>query len=173
MTRSATSEAADWQNHHIEGYARAAAEQGLDSYFKAPLISHVEGNLWQGGCINGVRLPNDFKHVISLYPWERYKLGPKTSRVEYKAYDAAGEVNEAFYDAIVDEALAAVKDGKTLIHCQAGLNRSGYVAARVLMDLGHTVDEAITLLRETRSPMVLCNKDLEAHLHEIYERSGT
>lgn len=162
---------ADWRNHKIEGYAAAAGRYGDPAaFFEAPLFTHVEGNLWQGGCIDGVRLPDDFDYVISLYPWEKYELGEMTERREFKQYDRAGTVDEDAYDEIVDIATSCVMHGKTLIHCQAGLNRSGYVAARVLMEGGRSPQEAIDLLRETRSPLVLCNKDLEQHLFEIATR---
>ena len=55
-------------------------------------------------------------------------------------------------------------DGPTLVHCQAGLNRSGLVAARALMLEGMSGSEAIALLREKRSSAVLCNPSFEEWL---------
>jgi hypothetical protein len=155
---------ADWQNHHIEGYARAAMEAGEDGHFSAPLISHVEGNLYVGGCINGVRLDDDFAHVVSLYKWERYALGPDTKRVEVEMYDAGeipdvGQLNE-----LADHVNTSLGEGKTLVHCQAGLNRSNLVAALALIKAGREPSDAIALLREKRSPVVLCNRAFEAWL---------
>jgi protein-tyrosine phosphatase len=60
-----------------------------------------------------------------------------------------------------------MEKGKTLVHCQAGLNRSGLVAAVALMKLGRTADEAIKLLRDSRSPMVLCNDTFVSQLHQL------
>lgn len=160
------SPAADWQSHHIEGYARAMQERGGGTgYFSAPLISHVRDNLWQGGCIDGVRLDDDFRYVVSLYPWERYLLGPETTRTEIEMYDA-GELPalECLNEAI-DAVIFGMKRGKTLVHCQAGLNRSGLVAALAMVNAwGMSGAEAIDLLRESRSPMVLCNEAFEAHV---------
>jgi hypothetical protein len=34
--------------------------KGLPSYFDTKLVSHVVGNLYQGGCQNGVTLGDDF-----------------------------------------------------------------------------------------------------------------
>jgi hypothetical protein len=56
------------------------------------------------------------------------------------------------------------KTGPCLVHCQAGLNRSSLVVARVLMLEGATADEAIGLLREKRSPACLCNPAFEEWL---------
>ena len=152
---------ADWTNHHIEGYARAAIERGQHGYFNAPLISHIQDNLWVGGCINGVKLPDDFKHVVSLYKWERYALGPNTQRHEYTMYDSADmETNEQIHQ-IADKVNECLADGKTLVHCQAGLNRSNLISGLALIKQGKAPGDAINLLREKRSPVVLCNEAFE------------
>lgn len=159
------SEIADWQNHHIEGYAVAARESGKDGRFSAPLISHIEDNLYVGGCINGVRLSDDFQTVVSLYKWERYILGPNTERAEFTMYDDPTTLPSEQLHEIADLAVAALdRGGKVLIHCQAGLNRSNLITALALMKRGRTATEAITLLREKRSPVVLCNQTFESWL---------
>jgi hypothetical protein len=155
---------ADWQNHHIEGYARAALEAGKDGYFNAPLISHVEGNLYVGGCIDRVRLDHDFMHVISLYKWERYELGPTTKRVEVEMYDASDLPDAEQIDQLAEHVVECVAEGKTLVHCQAGLNRSNLIAASALVKMGRSPEAAIALLRDKRSPVVLCNQAFEAWL---------
>ncbi len=50
-------------------------------------------------------------------------------------------------------------DEAVLVHCQAGLNRSGVVTALALMLNGDvaTADKAIALLRARRGEAVLCN----------------
>lgn len=152
----------DLTSHHIEGVAHVAPHLG---YFKVPLISEVIPGLWQGGCIHGVELPHDFDVVISLYPWEKYTLGPDTIRHEFKAYDSA-DVPDV--DVAVNAAVDAYTEGKkVLIHCQAGLNRSGLVAGLALMCLGYHAADAITQLRISRCEHVLCNKAFEDHLYEV------
>jgi protein-tyrosine phosphatase len=156
---------ADLMSEPISGIARAAVEAGGDGFFSVPLISEVLPGLWQGGCIDGTRLPDDFDLVVSLYPWQRYKVGPSTRVVEKEAYDAddVPDVEE-----LVELAYVAWKEKgwKVLIHCQAGLNRSGLVAAQVLMRDGYTAANAIALLREKRSSVVLCNRAFESWLLE-------
>lgn len=155
----------DLDSHHIEGIAIHGGVQ-----FAVPLISHIDGNLWTGGCIDGVRLPDDFDFVVSMYPWERYILGPKTSRVEIEMYDAS-DMPPA--DTLL-EAAEAVADllaqGKTLVHCQAGLNRSGLIAGMALVLTGRTPAEAVALLREKRCDAVLCNPVFERYLLEGWKR---
>lgn len=156
---------ADWQNHHIEGYARAAQERGQDGHFSAPLISHIEDNLYVGGCIDGVRLDDDWQTVVSLYKWERYALGPNTERFEVEMYDAGEVPDETQLHALAATVVASLaRGGKVLVHCQAGLNRSNLVTALALIKMGRTPADAIALLREKRSPVVLCNAAFESWL---------
>jgi hypothetical protein len=139
-------------------------EAGRDGHFSAPLISHIEGNLYVGGCINGVRLDDDFAHVVSLYKWERYELGPNTTRHEYEMYDASDVPDADLLGAIADDVNRYRSEGKTLVHCQAGLNRSNLVTALALIRGGMAPADAIALLREKRSPVVLCNAAFESWL---------
>lgn len=160
---------ADFESHHIEGYAREAMNAGRDyetAYFKVPLITHVEGNLWQGGCLDGVTLGEDFKYVFSLYPWEKYRLAPGTKRVELKLYDSADMAEVKVLEGTADAINEALKEGKTLVHCQAGLNRSALLAGLALVRQGREAREVIDLLREKRSPNVLCNQAFEKFLLE-------
>lgn len=151
----------DFTQHRIKGYVPHAAARGIDPELDVPLISHVEGNLWQGGCMNGVKLPSGFRYVISLYPWERYDLPEGCFRREVRMYDSLDQG----FDQVVDLAVQAaefVRKAPTLVHCQAGLNRSGLLAATILVKhLGKTPAEAISLLRSQRSPLVLCNEAFE------------
>jgi len=162
----------DMDKEYVHGFAAADPTQ---REFRAPLISQIHGDLWMGGCKDGVRLPDDFQSVISLYPWERYHLGPNTVRVEYKLRDI-GELPDV--DGLQEIATLILTSlsarGKTLVHCQAGLNRSGLVTALAIKQKGGftdlpigTMDEAIDLLRTRRSPMVLCNPVFEAYLRSL------
>lgn len=145
--------------------------------FDVPFISHIEGNLWQGGCKNGLHLPKFFKHLISLYPWERYKVeqGQLSTEIYIEMFDSLDQSMEQI-DALATIINECIKTGPTLVHCQAGLNRSSLLSARALMlkDLKisdqqnapyHlTADEAIKLLRDKRSPACLSNKAFERYL---------
>jgi protein-tyrosine phosphatase len=161
---STDSQYADLASHHIEGYARAAVEAGRPAAFSVPLVSHIRGNLWTGGCRHGVRLPDDFGYVISLYPSERYALGHHTRLFQHTLYDSADLPDPEELRGIAAEVNACVSLGKTLVHCQAGLNRSGLVAGLALVLDGMTPADAIALLRERRSPAVLCNETFETWL---------
>lgn len=132
--------------------------------FNVPYISQITDTLWTGGCTNGLVLPDHIEHVVSLYPWEAYSIRHEAkSMLAVRMYDsldqAMGQV-----DAIADWVNVCRADGPTLVHCQAGLNRSGLVAATALIRGGMVPVDAIALLRAKRSPAVLCNKAFVAWL---------
>ena len=145
--------------------------------FEVPYISHVAGNLWQGGCASDLVLPPDIVHVISLYPWEQYKLHDGViTHEQIRAYDSDDNsegLGGLSYDqiiAIAERVIECCETGPTLVHCQAGLNRSGLIASVVLVLSGvvETGAEAVALLREKRSSAVLCNKRFEAWIVERF-----
>lgn len=160
---------ADWGTHRIQGYAVAAMEAGRSAHFDAPLVSHIAGNLWMGGCIDGVRLPDDFRYVVSLYPWEKYALGPDTQRDEYELLDVGEMPDATLIHRVAEDVTRYAEQGKTLVHCQAGLNRSGLIAALAMVKGGWEPTSAITELRAKRSPVVLCNATFEQWLVGLAE----
>lgn len=153
----------DVESQHIEGFAREG-----DTPFSCPLISRIKGNLWQGGCRNGVNLGGRFKHVISLYPWERYNPGGELDTfIEVRLLDGPVVPDETQLFSLAKWINRSVKTGPTLVHCQAGLNRSGLLAGLSLVLGGMDADDAIALLRASRSPAVLCNKAFAGWLREV------
>lgn len=150
---------ADLASHHIEGFAYHG-----DTQFHVPLVSHITGNLWTGGCYNDVRLPDDFKFVVSLYQWERYAIGPDTVRFEIEMYDSTEDLDDVKILGLGRMVNGLLESGKTLVHCQAGLNRSSLIAGTALFLQGWSPSEAIDLLRQQRSDAVLCNPTFEAWL---------
>jgi protein-tyrosine phosphatase len=131
--------------------------------FDVPYISEIVPGFYQGGCEQGLLLPREIEHVVSLYKWEKYirHENVKTFR-EVTMYDSNDGPD---YDNIVELATLVNdcrKQGPTLVHCQAGLNRSGLVAATALVLDGIEPKIAIQRLRESRSPAVLCNKTFES-----------
>jgi protein-tyrosine phosphatase len=136
-----------------------------DLVFDAPYMSEVADNLWQGGCAEGLVLPPFIDHLLSLYPWEAYEVTHDlTSFREVRMYD---DVNQALEETVPELATwvnQCRQTGPTLVHCQAGLNRSGVVVAFALMLDGMSADEAIARVRERRSPAALCNPQFERWL---------
>lgn len=135
--------------------------------FDVPYISEVMGaeNLWQGGCKNFLVLPRGIVNLVSLYPWEQYEVEHDLiSRLEVRMYDSVNDTPSiAQVERIADWVNACRREGPTLVHCQAGLNRSGLVSAVALLrdGEGRTPEQVIEMLRSSRSPAVLCNPVFE------------
>lgn len=157
---NASSMNADFTTHHIEGIAREG-----NVPFSVPLISQVDGNLWQGGCINGVSLGGKFQHIISLYPWERYAAGcDLITDVSVRLYDSGDVPDSSQLYALAKLINICRGFGPTLVHCQAGLNRSGLLTGLALVLGGMNPADAIAKLRQSRCNAVLCNKAFETWL---------
>lgn len=60
---------------------------------------------------------------------------------------------------------ALVRAGRRVaVNCAAGLNRSGLVVGRALIELGYPPAEAIRLVRAARGPWALSNVEFARHL---------
>lgn len=129
-----------------------------------PFISHIKDNLYVGGVVRGMMLPREIEYIISMYVSESYMWHENVK--DFRFYEMRDSTNQSlsWIGEPVEVLLDFLSKGKTLIHCQAGLNRSGLVAALALCRLGMKPQEAIDLLRSKRSPAVLCNKAFEAHV---------
>lgn len=161
----------DWTTQRMRGHVKGFGP--TDGYMDIPLISPVdEGlNLWQGGCKQDVPLNGEFQTIVSLYPWERYDRGDGANLYEFRMHDSSDGVLEEDLFKASDAVLKALSRGdKVLVHCQAGLNRSGLVTAFSLMRLGWPAQKAIDHLRNQRSHMVLCNKTFVEQLHDLEHR---
>ena len=115
--------------------------------FDVPFISEIVPDLWLGGCEDGLELPAFVTHLVSLYPWEQYTVRHDLgSSLTVRMYDS---VDQAFHQ--VDAIAAWVNEcrdtGPTLVHCQAGLNRSSLVVGRALVLDGMPPADAIDLIR--------------------------
>lgn len=156
---------ADLTSHRIEGYAVHGSAE-----FSVPLISHISGNLFVGGCIDKVPLPLNIEHVVSLYQGESYRMSVDVrSTLSVKLFDSLDLPPEQLLWAIAAHAHRMCALGPTLVHCQAGLNRSNLIAALALILHGMTGADAIDLLRAKRSPAVLCNESFEAFILGVGE----
>jgi protein-tyrosine phosphatase len=135
-----------------------------------PLYSHIDGNLWMGG--KPVISPHErFQTVLSLDGWTNYECHPHQRLIVVPMFDREempmpdGELLQ-----LADEVNRWCNEGPTLVHCTAGLNRSGLVVALALMKRGLSADAAIAHLRRKRSSEVLHNKTFERWLRAFRER---
>jgi protein-tyrosine phosphatase len=152
---------ADLTSQRIEGIAVMGGVR-----FSCPIVSQIDGNLWSGGC-PAPEVPAYFKYVLNLYPWMPYHIPEGTEVLPVALLD-----HGTLPDIAKLEELAAWVNEKsalapTLVHCQAGLNRSGLVTTLALIRRGMKPDDAIALIRAKRSPAVLCNQTFERWLRTL------
>lgn len=154
---------ADFAGHRIEGFAHEGGRP-----FSVPLFTQVLGNLWMGGC-PVVALPKEFGYVVNLYPWGEYELHPHQMMLEHRLFDSAEQpLESAQLHLLARCANDFARLGPTLVHCQAGLNRSGLITALALLQQGWSARQAIERLRKLRCSEVLCN----AHFRGWLERES-
>lgn len=129
----------------------------------------IPGKLWFGAHpVNGV--PDYFHTVLNLNPWGNgYRMHHETRMLALPMHDA--NVDERHLS-LVAEALDWMRTfhrlGPMYVHCRVGLNRSGFVVVRWLMDQEKmTAREAIQLLRERRHPAVLSNEEFNTYLRSL------
>lgn len=151
---------ADFGFEPISGYLHTGERLNV------PLISHVVDNLYVGGHADRLNLGDFFSHVFSLYVWGRqYPTHEDTVHHSLTLYDSP-DADLTNLTHFVDEVINALNEGgNVLVHCQAGINRSNLVAALALRQWkGMTSAEAIALLRERRTHLVLANAGFERYL---------
>jgi hypothetical protein len=139
-------------------------------HYGPPDLTHIAANLWMGACPQ-VEAPPQFDHIVALYVGR-----PPYRLFAYQTLTCA-EMEDAFFmppEQMVYRMARIVNFlrtmGPTLVHCQAGLNRSGLITALALIESGLAPKHAIALLRDKRHAQVLCNPVFEAWL--VKDRSS-
>lgn len=125
------------------------------------------GELWQGGT------PNAMKRYDVVVGMEHEPTSRIGGRVKFEGIHIWHPIDDwEVVDGHAIRSIAAfvadrVEIGdKVLVHCSAGLNRSGIVNARALMWLGYSADEAIEMIRKNRYSTALCNPRFVKWLHQ-------
>jgi hypothetical protein len=86
-------------------------------------------------------------------------VGDPDPRYRFHPIDDVPYIVDAEMIHTVGERIASlVREGKHVaVNCLGGVNRSGLLVGRALVELGYTPDEAIEAIRRARGPMALGN----------------
>lgn len=140
--------------------------------------SEIVPGIWVGG--------HDFTYYgegglvagVSAYPGDLFNLVLSAySRPGQEPSDGVEHIEVYFEDSHLTEASLALAeqaaqlvvasyspDGRILIRCQAGLNRSSLIAGLALVSMGYEGADVVQLIRTRRSPWALCNTEYANHL---------
>lgn len=128
-------------------------------------------NLWIGG--HDYNIAADGQNVVEdAYPRDLFDVVVSMyHRLGHEPVAGTDHTEILFADSQVSpEVLARAAEGackvadalregkKVLVRCQAGLNRSSFVAGLALLDLGFSGEDAVQVIRARRSPWALCNE---------------
>ena len=134
--------------------------------FESALFTQITPGIWMGGTPSDMpdgTLPSLFRSVVNLYPEVKYTWDQsKVKMLSVVMQDALGQVDTEKLELIVGWMEEAERP--MLVHCQAGINRSGLVLGQYLINLLWTPQQAIDIMRKQRSPAVLCNPTFEQYL---------
>lgn len=136
--------------------------------FECPYITIVNPTLWWGGCSDGLLLPEQVQHVVQLYQHESYIVNHQLdSHLKFEFHDNVNQ-DLSNVEELADWVNARRQTGTVLVHCQAGMNRSGLIVARSLLKQLPEVKSMyiINYLREIRSPAALSNPHFLNYIKE-------
>ena len=124
--------------------------------------------LYQGGAMPGGIWPDNIDVIVQMNKEENWR-----SRIPSNKYYSAWQIPDDELDAdqyelvrsLASHVHSFLREGKNvLVHCSAGLNRSGVVVARALMYMGYSPDAAIGLVQTARGMGALGNPYFRAWL---------
>lgn len=133
-----------------------------DDDYALPDRHEILPGLWLG-CQPSTIEP-DLKYVLSLNGATSYggKNYPNVVRAYFE--DSLTLPDVGYLHALVDLGIALWKNGPTLVHCAAGMNRSGLIVGLMLVRNGNTAQAALELMRTKRSNGVLHNPTFRNYL---------
>ncbi|MCD0156718.1 cyclin-dependent kinase inhibitor 3 family protein [Deinococcus sp. 14RED07] len=125
--------------------------------------------LAQGGA--NVIAPLLEDHEFPMLGLEDYHDAADTFGLEVAPYpipDGHAPHDPRDFAAYIDELMTYLLNGRSVVvHCRGGLGRAGLSAACLLVQAGLDADDAIALVRETRSPHAIETPQQEQFIHDF------
>ena len=140
--------------------ASVKADDVVTYEFPIEPYSEVTPGLFQASAdLSPAEMLSMFDVLVDVGGWDRW-IGEPDPRYRFYPLDDGPFIPDEDMIHTVGESIAAqVRDGKHVaVNCMAGVNRSGLLVGRALVELGYTPQEAIELVRVARGPMALSNK---------------
>ena len=133
--------------------------------------NEIGNNLFIGSVPDGVA-DKKFRWIVDLFGKLDYSVGKEQDRIIAPFLDESYPLPElSFIEGLADLVNQLRKSGPVLVHCLAGMNRSGLVCAFALMKHENlSATKAKTRLREIRSDGVLHNSAFEKMIDQYDQK---
>ena len=141
-------------------HAGVKADDVVTYDYPAEPYSEVIPGLFQASAAHSpAEMLSMFDVLIDVGGRDRWE-GEPNPRYSFHPLDDVPFIVDAEMIHTVGERIAAlVGEGKHVaVNCMSGVNRSGLLVARALVELGHSPEEAIEAVRSARGPMALSNQ---------------
>jgi hypothetical protein len=128
-------------------------------YPSEPYSEVIPGLVQASAAYSPAEMLSMFDVLIDVGGRDRWE-GSADPRYSFHPLDDVPFIADAEMIHTVGERIASlVREGKHVaVNCMSGVNRSGLLVARALVELGCTPEEAIEGVRNARGPMALSNK---------------
>jgi protein-tyrosine phosphatase len=140
-------------------------------------ISRIQDGLYMGSSsFDWDDVWREFDVVVTLISVAQWGKPPKKDHQIWMVYpmqDGEGLPPERDLMLLADFVAKQVKQGKNvLVHCGAGLNRSGLVTTYALLKLRPELSgrEAVDIVRKQRGPLAICNPWFERWLVDSFPK---
>lgn len=134
------------------------------------------GGLFRGNAdtVRAVRVRDEFDLVVSLHQADWSRHGPDDMTRHWVRPIPDGELDEhdkTMLNDLTGPIITYVEHSRrVLVRCAAGVNRAPFVGALVLVRLGHTVAEALRIVKRHRTPDAVSNPYFTEYLREAAEK---
>jgi hypothetical protein len=127
-------------------------------YPEEPYSEVIPGLFLASAAYSPAEMLSMFDVLIDVGGRDRWE-GEPNPRYSFHPLDDVPFIVDAEMIHTVGERIASlVRQGKHVaVNCMSGVNRSGLLVGRALVELGYTPEEAIEAVRTARGPMALSN----------------
>jgi dual specificity protein phosphatase-like protein len=143
-----------------QDHANVKADDVVTYEYPTEPYSEVVPGLFQADAEHSpAEMLSMFDVLIDVGGFDRWVGEPDPRYRFYPLNDGPFIDDEEMIHTVGEWIASLVRDGKHVaVNCLAGVNRSGLLVARALIELGSSPEEAIEAVRLARGPMALSNQ---------------